>query len=358
MRVAVIGGGLFGCTAAIYADRAGHEVHLFERRSDIMQCATAVNQFRLHRGYHYPRSPETGRECRAGNTSFWREYHDAVITPQHRKAGGQFYAIAREGSKVSGEEFRTFCLEQNLPFRPQPTPPWLNADEIEVVLKVLESSVDYDKLVFIVKGKIDRSDITLHCDSTWPDTDAFDRVIIATYSGINEVAKMVGCRTTNFQYEVCEKPVMILPDMYRDISLVVMDGEFCSVDPYGRTGMHLLGHVKHAIHSRNTGDSPNIPEWVKPYLNAGVVSAPFKNRFWKMVDAGATFMPVLREAQHIGSLFTVRAVLPNVDATDERPTLVERLDERVVRIFSGKLGTAVDAAQEAVYMMKHQREAA
>ena len=54
MRIAVIGGGLFGSTAAIYAARAGHDVHLFEAKPSLMLGATAGTYARLHRGYHYP----------------------------------------------------------------------------------------------------------------------------------------------------------------------------------------------------------------------------------------------------------------------------------------------------------------
>jgi hypothetical protein len=48
-----------------------------------------------------------------------------------------------------------------------------------------------------------------------------------------------------------------------------------------------------------------------------------------------------------GSLFTIRAVLPDVDATDERPTLIER-DGNVVSVLSGKMCTAVTAARTVV----------
>ena len=73
MKIAVVGGGLFGCTAAIYAARAGHEVHLLEAKRDLMRGATAGTFARGHRGYHYPRSPETGRESRRAEKSFRAE---------------------------------------------------------------------------------------------------------------------------------------------------------------------------------------------------------------------------------------------------------------------------------------------
>ena len=44
----------------------------------------------------------------------------------------------------------------------------------------------------------------------------------------------------------------------------------------------------------------------------------------------------------------VRAVLAHQEATDRRPTLVRRHDEQLVSVFSGKLGTAVRAAREAL----------
>ena len=79
MRVAVVGGGLFGATAAIYLARDGHDVHLYERSGGLLSAASSINQLRLHSGYHYPRSPETIRECQDGLASFRAEYGPAVI---------------------------------------------------------------------------------------------------------------------------------------------------------------------------------------------------------------------------------------------------------------------------------------
>ena len=37
----------------------GKEVELFEKNSDILKAASGSNQYRVHRGYHYPRSKDT-----------------------------------------------------------------------------------------------------------------------------------------------------------------------------------------------------------------------------------------------------------------------------------------------------------
>ena len=63
-RVAIVGAGIFGCTSAIRLASNSHNCVLFEAKSDIMQAASRVNQYRFHRGYHYPRGKETVNQLR------------------------------------------------------------------------------------------------------------------------------------------------------------------------------------------------------------------------------------------------------------------------------------------------------
>ena len=56
MRIAVVGGGIFGVSAAVKLARAGHQADLFEKQRDILCAASGINQYRIHRGYHYPRN--------------------------------------------------------------------------------------------------------------------------------------------------------------------------------------------------------------------------------------------------------------------------------------------------------------
>ncbi len=58
MKIAVIGGGIFGITTAVILGNE-HNVELFEKNDDILKSASGSNQYRVHRGYHYPRSAET-----------------------------------------------------------------------------------------------------------------------------------------------------------------------------------------------------------------------------------------------------------------------------------------------------------
>ena len=63
-------------------------------------------------------------------------------------------------------------------------------------------------------------------------------------------------------------------------------------------------------------------------------------------------MPGISKAEHIGSMFTIRTVLPNVESTDERPTLVSRVNEKIINVLSGKLGNSVEVSLEVLGVIR------
>jgi len=340
MKVCIVGAGLFGATAAIHAARAGHDVTLIDKASEIMAGATRANQLRLHRGYHYPRSASTVAECRDGLASFWKEYADAVVS-----GGDQYYAIAK-GSRTSVDDYIRFMDGQGLEWHLADAESNLFSDLIEAAFKVPEQRIDYHKLRSIVELTLSRSGVTVRLNKAADATmrGRFDQIIIAGYAGTNEIASALGCPRIELQYETVEKPIVQLPKQYRDIGVVVMDGPYGCVDP-AANGQHLVGHVEHAVRERWTG-------------TVGKDAGEQATAFNAMASDLARFLPFLSEAEHIGSYRTVRVVLPAKDATDERPTLVTRLDNQVLRIFAGKLGHAVTAAKDALALLDQERIAA
>ena len=55
----------------------------------------------------------------------------------------------------------------------------------------------------------------------------------------------------------------------------------------------------------------------------------------------------------MGSMFTIRVVPPRVENTDARPTIVKKISENVISMFSGKITTCVDAAKEVEEIIKN-----
>src|SRR5713226_289557 len=91
-KIAVAGAGIYGVTAAIRLAEQGHDVHLFDPLG-IMRAASAINQYRVHSGYHYPRSPETIQETLEARAEFIQAFEPAIV-----RNSRHYYAIPQKGS--------------------------------------------------------------------------------------------------------------------------------------------------------------------------------------------------------------------------------------------------------------------
>ena len=125
-----------------------------------------------------------------------------------------------------------------------------------------------------------------------------------------------------------------------------MDGPFMCIDPLGDTGYHVMGNVVHAIHSTNVGKFPEYDSKFDELLNKGIVKNPSVTNIDKFIDSAKKFFKDIDKSEHVGSMFTFRTVLPNRDKDDARPTLVEQIDDKMFTLFSGKIGTCVDAVDQ------------
>lgn len=135
---------------------------------------------------------------------------------------------------------------------------------------------------------------------------------------------------------------------------MIIDGPFACIDPYGKTDCHVIGNVVHAIHATNVGYYPEIPERLQSVLNRGVIKNPPITKFPLFIESISHFIPKIKTARHVGSMFTVRTVLPNLDKTDARPTMIELVGDKIINIFSGKIGTSVAAARQAVELVRRR----
>ena len=347
MKVAVVGGGIFGVTAAVRLAQAGHRVDLFERSHELLMAASGVNQFRLHRGYHYPRSPETARSCQDSEASFMREYAEAIV-----EGAQHYYGISKQRSVISDTAFLAFCDSQGLEYAVS-WPAVVRREALALCVKVKERLIDPDMLRALCWAKLRSHQVTvrLETDATAALLKPYDQLVVCTYASLNALLAAYPVEQESYQFELCEKPEVRLPRAFQDTSMVIMDGPFLCFDPFGRTGLFLMGHVVHAIHQTNVGTTPACEARYRSLLNAGVIPHPPLSRFDRFRDAAIEFFPQMAEAEHVGSLFTFRAVQPDKDATDERPTIVRRRHPRIITVFSGKIGTCVQAAEEVVRMV-------
>ena len=337
-KALVVGGGIFGLTSAIELSNNGYLVDVKEKSNDIMCGATSINQYRLHKGYHYPRSKETAQECLDGLYSFKRKYQDCVVNGDIT----HMYSISSEDSLVSADEYKEFLKDMNLTFEEREPMP--NCD---LTIVADEELFNPNLLQNNMENKLWGSYVNVHTNSEVKELDKYkeeyDVIVLATYSNINQLRN----KKKEYQFEVCEKPVVKLPKFFEDTSIVIMDGPFMCLDPYGDD--FVLGNVVHAIHETNVGTKPIVSDELKPYLNKGLIKNKKITNIDKFIESGVKYFgDEFADLEHIGSMYTIRAVLKDRDHDDARPTLVKSEEDKVYSLFSGKIDTCVNAGRELI----------
>ena len=344
-KIAVVGGGIFGCTIAWLLSKNGFNVNLFEKNNDIFTSASSINQYRLHRGYHYPRSEETAVSSREGEKSFLNVYGNAVYN------GGieHYYCIAKNNSLVTSSEYIKFMNDNNLNYEELDLDILVDKN-IALTVKIDEHLFNPNILKSICWDKLNKYNVNtkFNMDVDIDDLKEYDYVINATYANLNKLLPLNQHR--DYQFELCEKPVVKLPHKYKNKSIVIMDGPFMCIDPLKGTKYHVMGNVVHAIHRTNIGKFPICESKFQELLNNGIVENPIITNIDKFINAAKEFFIDIEKAEHIGSMFTFRTVLPDMEKDDARPTLIRRedIDMRIFTLFSGKIGTCVDAAKNVI----------
>jgi hypothetical protein len=308
-----------------------------------MTAASWANQWRLHRGYHYPRSPSTGSSCKQSAAEFQDRFPEAII-----EETDHYYCIANERTKTTGDEYISFCEQMDLTFE-SAEPDVVNMEKIDTAIQATENRIDPHALKDCFETELEESDIDRFFGTEVTDIDALshDYIVVATYAGINELFDEQPSLRSRYKFQLVEKPVVKLPSEFDQTSLVVMDGPFMCFDPYGRTDTFLLGNVVHAIHETTVGEQPNFDTKYDNLLDSGLIESPEITKFDEFINSGTEFIPGLAEAEHLGSLYTTRTVLADVEETDKRPTIVEQ-EGNVFKIFAGKIASCIQAADQIV----------
>lgn len=338
-KIGIVGGGIFGSTVAVELANQGYNVVLYERHENLLEEASSINQYRVHRGYHYPRSYSTALECKVSSRDFIKNYRQSIV----KKTTGlkHYYAIASSESMTDIGQYIDFMDAVGLEYKKVK-----RLQGTDMTIEVQENIFDPSILRSMVKKRLEATGVELRLKTNAEENDLknYDFTVIATYSRLNDWR----IDKREYQYELCEKPVLRLPDGWRMKSVVVMDGPFMSVDPLGDSGLHVMGNVVHAIHHSNVGYEPVIPDGYKKLLNKGIVKNPKITKIDNFIQSASQFFPDIIKAEHVGSMFTIRTVLPNREKDDARPTLVEWISGNRLAVFSGKICTCVSAARKVV----------
>lgn len=332
--IAVVGAGIYGTTSAIHLAQAGFNTHILESKDQPFSCASGINQYRIHRGYHYPRCSHTINSCNQNSAYFSKYFQNALISSTQ-----QVYAISDHDSVTSDKEYLNILNRHKLEYKILP-----NLPHTKLTVEVNENLYDPFILSDLLSMRMYASNVTTHYGVNVTSGDClkdYKYKLFATYKTLNNFlpTKQV------YQFELCEKPIFKLPPKYINKGIVIMDGPFMCFDPFAATSYHVAGNVTHAIHHSNIGYYPETPNQYVELLDNGVVNKPSVSKYKFFIDSAKPFFPDIAKAEYIGSMFTHRVVLPHVDSTDSRPTLLTFGDD-CAYIFSGKVVNALQSAQQ------------
>lgn len=347
-RIAVIGGGVFGATAAIEAAGLG-DVTLYERHDELMTEASFGNQWRQHSGFHYPRSYDTVHEIQETKAAFEESYRDIVLPVD------SYYATAARGETITKDRYFDMCRGMGLTFSvDRPPPEYLAHDQVTACLKSDESVLDFEAMRRLIRRRIEASNSidlqlgaevvggelrsdgtkTLIVDRRGQRTrPAFDYVINAAYANTNLLASWMGLPLRRLRFDFCEMVVVEI-DM-PPISMTVLDGPFTSVVATGRDNLFILSQAEQSVLWSQTPSDGLPPKLDRPVSNRE-----------NLLRHGKRYFPVLDQARFVESRYGLRTVVAHNQDYDGRPTVVTRHGFGCWSVLGGKILTCVANVRE------------
>lgn len=357
----IIGGGFYGAAIAVYLarQRGLKRLLLVERESALLARASYNNQARVHNGYHYPRSFTTAYRSRVNLPRFVRDWPDAV-----ERSFTKVYAIARHNSQVSARQFERFCHEIGARIRPA-DPALRSLFEprlIEEAFLVEEYAFDATRLAIWAELALGECGVEVRLEtrvasiSNSPDGGlglvlqdrrgncecvAGAYVFNCTYSGLNQFEGGFPRTRTALKHEVTEMALVQVPTSLKGLGITVMDGPFFSLMPFPARGVHTLSHVRYTPHL-HWQDGAGIDPYGK--LDA----YPRATRVDRMLRDAGRYLPAVRTAEYVESLFEIKTVLLKNEGDDGRPILFEKHPELpgCYSILGGKIDNIYDVIEK------------
>lgn len=364
----VVGGGIFGCYAALHLAGRGAKVAILEKEARLFQKASLVNQARLHSGYHYPRSVATAAMSDEHKTRFTEE-HWSFVNASFEK----YYAIDRYGSFTDGPQFERFCEFLNIPCERMTEHPLFNFDRLEALYRTEEHSFDPVLLGNYYRERVENTPgisvfkntqirqaeaigqewrIELQCNASNPETllqIQTPTVINATYAATNSVNHLFGVNDLALTHEISEIAFVNSPQ-FGQRGLTVMDGPFGSIMPYGLSGLLSLSSVAYTHHKISFEALPHFdcqkPEFdpacrpEAPGICTDCARRPVSNAP-KMLAQMQQYFAYEVQFAHLFSYFTIKSKLKASHIDDGRPTEISLLREspRFYCLFAGKINS-------------------
>eukprot|EP00316_Scyphosphaera_apsteinii_P011859 CAMPEP_0119314900 /NCGR_PEP_ID=MMETSP1333-20130426/34087_1 /TAXON_ID=418940 /ORGANISM="Scyphosphaera apsteinii, Strain RCC1455" /LENGTH=439 /DNA_ID=CAMNT_0007320101 /DNA_START=404 /DNA_END=1723 /DNA_ORIENTATION=- len=370
-KIAIIGGGIYGCHNAFMLAKEGFDVTLFDKEDKLFAGASGYCAFRIHRGYHYPRSQRTRDLCALDHDLFMEMYGHLT-----RQEGiEKIFLISSDGR--SNIDYGTFVHVMNgdeLPMDPVDMKAYgfKNSEGAFMASEEPMLYADYPREWFerelidsgckLLLGE-EKGYVKEVCDS--PEGNgmvaingqSFDFAVNCTYNQ----AFSYSPRDYTFRFELCLVPVAALKEGQEPLSFGVFDGPFPSIEPYNFLGplparfaayegrqLYQIWHVKHIVWKRYD-DAQEAWKALKEGLSEEDVAKGVADT---MLDLRKFYPKFDDRFEVVGHNLAIKTMVSSASST--RPLIVvndKSIHPRFFTIFSSKLSSVFSASQELLIAM-------
>lgn len=340
----MIGGGWFGCHIAAMVKERGARVVLFEKHARLLSGTSLYNTGRLHMGFHYPRSLETRIQSLNGYRQFISQYSEIC-----EKTGKNLYAIVSRKSILDYGTYLQIMDAGGIPYKKEETPSFLRG--IEGVISCEELAINPHKarkhfaglLESDIRYKTEVSEFIQQENQILIGDETFDYIINCSYFEL--MPKF--CE----QELVHEVVVTLLLDQISKEgaeALVVMDGDFFSLNPYFTaegTSCHSLYHVRHSVVFRSQ-DRMEAADMFKRIQSKHPLERLYLAQF--LEDVRAIYPDFSNHYEVSDSFVSLRTKLDNKHAGRESLIINEG---NVIHVLAGKISSVFTAGEECIRIL-------
>jgi len=351
MRIAVIGAGAFGSTAASKLAQNGFNVTLYEKEDRALQGATKNSQNRLHLGLHYPRDIQTARQSVIGFKSFMDTYRDSV-----NLNFPNYYGIPNSGSRVSPLEFEKFAMTAGIKINPVDKEVFrelgLTLNHIAQLWQCDEGVIDMEVFEEILIDHINQFGVEVKYGSEvsqvtksnfkWAVAtnngreELFDFVVICTYSNNTiglEVEKYIP-REVLYQQTI----IQVLKSDASIFGLTIVDGDYLTILPKGFSDQQLAYGPSLSTRRSERGTKPPV-HWNS--LTDSEIQE-FQENLSERIDYWISGWNYEFASE---TLKTIRTIEPDVEDTDRRTSKITEISDGLIEVWAGKIDHCVEISE-------------
>lgn len=316
-KFCIIGAGWYGCHIGLFLKDKGHEVTILEKNKNIFLGSSGYNQFRLHKGFHYPRSSQTISEVIKNFKKFYNKYRKFVYFPKNN-----YYCIAKKKSLIDTLTYEIIFKSHKIKFKKKYNKHFKN---VEGTYTVNEGVIKNNKIINFYKKKLKKN---IFFNKKILDIKKiqkkFDYVLDCTN---HTFLKKSG---NNFNYVLTISAVYKKKPKKNVFPITIMDGKLPSLYPYSdQKNFYTLTHSKYT-HIKKFKSFKELENF-----KSQITKKEIKKITKKMENSIIKYYPDFSKNFKYQKYFFSYKVLPR-EKTDKRSTIILK-KENVISCTSPKI---------------------